>query len=206
MTTTTISPVDYGFINLLSGVYGSGEGLILASVTSSQNSNENRAYWYYDTSAAALAAASPSIPSDAIIDAVTWHSYLDSISYGVIDEYNRSFNFSGSNSGALGGTLDAGDFGTALSFITGFASMSVGTQNIDVSALGINRSGYTNYSWACQIQEGGSPGGWQLNSSWSPGTLDITWHVASTAKPKQLSLARHLINFGKGPSNPLVGL
>jgi hypothetical protein len=184
MATTSISPVDYGFINLISGVYGSGEGLILASVTSSQASNENRAFWYYDTRD-----ATTGIPSGAIIDSVVWNSYLYSVSYGVIDEYNRSFLLYGSNTGAAGGTLDAGDWSSvATNLLYGASSLTTGTISIDVTNTygttfyGINRSGYTNYCWITSIFEGGSPGGWQLNSSWSPGTLDITWHSPSSLR------------------------
>jgi hypothetical protein len=182
MATTSISPVDYGFLNLQSGVYGSGEGLILASVTSSQASNENRAFWYYDTSD-----ATTGIPSGAIIDSVVWNNYLYSVSYGVIDEYNRSFLMYGSKGGA-GGTLDAGDWGVVTQLLYGTATLSTGTISINVTndwssnPFGINRSGYTNYAWYASIFEGGSPGGWQLNSSWSPGTLDITWHSPSSIR------------------------
>lgn len=198
MATTSISPSDNGFVNLLSGAYGSGEGLMLASVTSSTASNENRAFWYYDTSVAALAAASPSLPSDAIIDSVVWNSYLDSVSYGVIDEWNRQFLLYGSNTGAAGGTIDAGDWGVVSTLLYGTASLTVGTVSINVtndissSPFGINRTGYTNFCWSTAIAEGGSPGGWQLDSSWSPGTLDITWHspVVLGTSPFQLMMGK----------------
>jgi len=183
MPTTTISPVDYGFINLISGVYGSGEGLILASVTSSQASNENRAFWFYDTSD-----ATTGIPASAIIDSVIWNSTLYSVSYGIIDEFNRQFLFYGSNTGEAGGSIDAGDWGVVTTLLNGFASLSTGAISLNVTndygstPFGINRNGYTNFSWQTQIFEGGSPGGWQLYSSWSSGTLDITWHLPASGR------------------------
>lgn len=195
MTVTTINPVDYGFINLVSGLYGSGEGIILAAVTSSQASNENRAFWYYDTSDSATG-----IPPTAIIDSVVWNSYLDYVSYGVIDEYNRNFSLYGSNVGDAGGTLDAGDWGVVGTLLYATAYLTEGDQSINVTntfsaaPFGINRSGYTNYSWQVSILEGGSPGAWQLESSWSPGTLDITWHDSSSYTP----ILRQLASTGVG--------